>query len=275
MTKPRLYLFSFALLIHSGMLVSQAQAIPLPVGEQIKNGPFGTNAAPSLASWTTTGTVNARPSTNVINTSGGNAGFNSFFDSAFAVLGDDAGGIAGDPESGTHSISQSFTLPLVIGNVAIFIYNLSIDFKAVFDGDDSVNPRLSTAKDTFKVFLNNQELASVDSNALPNCGPGVDCLNAQRDFNQLLPISVTGISPGMYTLKFELNETSVAGAANATNTAAGIDSVSVTGVGNPIPIPEPATLLLLGAGLVGIIVFRRKRLFSVELGGKSTHYAGR
>jgi len=79
----------------------------------------------------------------------------------------------------------------------------------------------------------------------------------------------------MYTLKFELNETSVAGAANATNTAAGIDSVSVTGVGNPIPIPEPATLLLLGAGLVGIIVFRRKRLFSVELGGKSTHYAGR
>jgi hypothetical protein len=43
---------------------------------------------------------------------------------------------------------------------------------------------------------------------------------------------------------------------NWTNSLAGIDNVSVTGA----PVPEPATILLMGTGLLGIVAFGRKRL---------------
>src|SRR3989338_4766669 len=88
-----------------------ADAATVNIGEIIDNGEFGTNATPTLTDWTTTVTVNARASTDTINTSGGNAGFNSFFTSAFATLGDTSGTIAGAPDDGTHTLSQTFTLP--------------------------------------------------------------------------------------------------------------------------------------------------------------------
>ena len=74
------------------LIASPAEAV---FTEFIVNGEFGTNASPSLSSWTTANTANARASTNTINTSGGNAGFlvgsTGYFTSSFAVLGDVSG----------------------------------------------------------------------------------------------------------------------------------------------------------------------------------------
>jgi hypothetical protein len=102
-------------LILGSLVVGIPHASAIPIGQQIVNGEFGNNTTPSLTGWTTAGTANARPSTDALNTSTGNAGFNTFFASSFAALGDDAGAISGSPFAGTHSISQTFVLPAISG----------------------------------------------------------------------------------------------------------------------------------------------------------------
>ena len=229
------------------LVVGIPHAGAIPLGQQISNGDFGNDATPSLTSWTTSGTANARPSTDALNASGGNAGFNTFFASSFAALGDTAGDISGTPFAGTHSISQTFILPAISGT-----YNLTISFRTVFDGEGQNNQL-----DTFKAFLFNatslfsQDLFSQNSFTLPTCGPLASCANiqlAQNAFSQTL----VDLLPGTYTLKFELVEQN----GNASNTAAGIDSVSVIANSS---VPEPSSLLLLmGAAFVGVSLLARR-----------------
>src|SRR5207245_6446950 len=102
-------------LILGTLVVGVPHAGAIPIGQQILNGEFGTDATPSLTSWTTSGTANARPSTDALNTSGGNAGFNTFFTSSFAALGNDAGDISATPFMGTHYIRHTFILPAISG----------------------------------------------------------------------------------------------------------------------------------------------------------------
>ncbi len=129
--------------------LQQAQALPIPTGELIYNGGFGTN----LNGWVQTGVANARSSSNTINTSTGNYGFNGFFTSTFAVLGSVSGNISANTSAGTSSISQSFELPDMLGDDSIMYYDLPISFSTVFDGRDSKNP--STVHDIFSATLNN------------------------------------------------------------------------------------------------------------------------
>ena len=255
--------FALFLVLGVGLLstwIPQANAVP--IGEQIANGDFGNNTTPSLTSWTqvVSGSgVNARNSSAIINTLTGNIGFNTFFSDAFAVLGDNTGdggpnaGIGGNPNDGINSISQSFTLPAILGT-----YDLLISFKTVFDGDSDPG-----ATDTFTARLTKPDLtiitlSSQNSSGFPNCAPSTSCANNQLTNN---PFSQTFLSlpPGTYTLTFEIRESALPTMA-ATNTAAGIDKVSVTGNSNiAAAAPEPSALLLLGSGLAGVVAYLRRR----------------
>ena len=249
-------------------LTGVASAGVVPIGEQITNGNFTTN----LSGWTTSGTANRRLATDAINTATGNAGFKndngtSFFNSAFAVLGDVSGNIAGNPTSGISSISQSFTLPLMQGSFSVSSYELTIRFLTVFDGDDSSSAVSdSPFKDVFSVTLTSlsNPLLSWTSGPLPDCGPLATCPNNQLFYDSHIPpppnplpdppIVRSNLLPGTYTLTFILNEKAGTGA-NLTNTAAGIDTVSITG--RAFTIPQPSILLLFGAGLLALRLARK------------------
>ena len=249
-------------------LTGVASADVQPV-EMIKNGQFTSN----LNFWTrvgpTGGLPNRRAGNNVINTATGNAGFNSFFNTSssqgFAVLGDVSGNITGDPTSGISSISQSFTLPLTQGGSPVTSYELTIRFQTVFDGDDST----TNVKDVFSVTLTglSEELLKWTSDPLPNCGPNTSptCANSQLFYDSSIPPNPppdppkvrSNLLPGTYTLTFTLDEKAGTGN-NLTNTAAGIDDVSITGRAfTSNSIPQPPILLLFGAGLLAFRLVRK------------------
>ena len=226
-------------------------AVPIPIGEQIVNGGFGTDASPSLASWVTVGPANARASIDTINISGGNAGFNNFFTSSFAVLGDDSGNINGSPESGVSSIQQTFILPAVLGGSTVVNYDIVISFNTVFDGEGG---QLTFSDRFLGSLLNGISLTlfSQNSNIFPNGPPSTTNPDNQL-VNNPYTGSILGLQPGTYTLEFTLSEL-----LQYNNTAAGIDNVSVTGSADVAAVPEPSTLLLLGASLGGLALIRRK-----------------
>ncbi len=248
----------------AGLLFASA-ASALPVGELIQNGGFQSGAGPTIDSWATTGTVNARVASDTINKTGGNAGFNDFFTSRFAVLGDAQNNIGLGPQDGISSVSQSFTLSAIFNGISVGSYDLSISLDSVFDGDDSAGP--TNAKDSFYATLTggalNLPLFFQSSDPLPDCGPAVGCADNQIVHNPFIT-AIYGVLPGVYTLTIALDEAS-GGNVNATNTAAGIDNVSVQGWGNPRPVvalssvvPEPAVVLLSGLGLALLGVARRR-----------------
>lgn len=209
------------------------------LGEQITDGDFS-----SLAAWDVSGSVITRGPGDAINTSGGNAGFDGFFDSGFVSLGDTAGAIGGPPVTGDSTLSQTFVLPGSIGSGAVLSYNLDISFLTAFDGDDSSN----AAHDIFSAALNGVTLFSQDSTLLPDCAISTACPDSQI-VNDPFSLTLFGLAPGTYTLTFTLTETSLPGGGSITNTSAGVDQISVLATAL---VPEPGTLSLLGLGLLGL-----------------------
>lgn len=225
------------------LCVAQASSADsmVSLGEQITDG-----SLISLASWDVSGSVIGRNAADLINITGGNAGFNSFFDSGFASLGDSAGAIGGAPTSAVSTLSQTFTLLDSVSGGAVASYELDISFMSVFDGDDS-----PAAADVFTVTLNGTTLFSQTSLPLPDCVPNAACVNNQLE-NDPFALTLSGLTPGTYTLTFALTE--IGGPTS--NTAAGVDNISVIATAH---VPEPSTLALLGLGLLGVAQARRLR----------------
>lgn len=245
---------------------SPALAIPM---EFIANGEFGTDATPSLSSWTVSPSgvdaPNARASTDSINISGGNAGFSTgtagFFTSAFALLGDQSGDIAGPPIAGTHSISQAFTLLSLQGSTPVLSWSLALAVSTVFDGRDNAP---TDKQDTFEATLTGVSgtltLFSQTSNGFPECGPATDCTSTQLG-QQPFTITYPSLLPGDYTLTFTLVENAQGGSSGSslkTNTAVGVDAVSALGTPTLAAVSEPTTLLLWGLTAVGLGLILRK-----------------
>jgi hypothetical protein len=232
-----------------------APAGAVPIGEQIVNGEFGSDAAPSLAGWTVSGgtSVNARASTSAINTIATSTGFDSHFSSAFAVLGDDTGAIAENPFFGTDSISQSFVLPATQGGQLVVSYDLSIDFETTFDGIDTAPGGI----DIFSASLILPDGTVMSLVSESSATPMTQRDNDLSDFPVHVDCAILTCA-GTYTLRFELFEANVT--PGTTNTAAGIDGVSVTAnASSPPSVPEPSTLLLVGAGLLAAVALSRLR----------------
>jgi hypothetical protein len=234
-----------AALLLSGLVQPVYAALPL-------NEDFNDNTATYttiLGGEATASAINIRLASNAINTDV-NTGFDSFFGAStstnrFMVIGDNAGGLGGDPDGQT--IGALSIAKFDLGLFGLGLHSLNISFDYAFDTNQAPGIAGTRSPDDFFVRLldgsDNQinELLSFDD-VLRNEA------NRKGNFNQVVNFTLASAS-NVY-LAFGLNEV------NGTNSSAvGIDNIQALAV----PEAETYALMLAGLGLIGLRCVRRQK----------------
>ena len=148
-----------------------------------------------------------------------------------------------DPDNALGAPDDKF-LSIGIDGIAAFDFGMSFDSTAiVFEitwGNRNAYPEYA------KVFVGN--IFSLDTNDYTEVGT----IKNNLDQNVIDLTSLTG-NPFQYLLVQDITKSYSDGI--ATGDGFDIDAVGVS------PVPEPATMLLLGSGLLGLAGFSRKRFF--------------
>lgn len=227
-------------------------------------------ALASGTSWSSTtgaGSVNLRLGTDAINGynpgnpyqrfSFGPSGSSYFLPATaankFLVMGDDSGQLAGGPYAGTFGYAIPFLLP---GNTS----SVSISFDWVFK---AFKLNTDTSSDRFVAGIVGNGFSIANPQALTNIivdqsltAPGAAQGPASMTFSAVsLGQADTN---GKYWLVFGLLE-NTPDVAQATNSAVGLDNISVTANIAAVPEPETYALMLAGLSLMGFVARRRQQ----------------
>jgi hypothetical protein len=181
------------------------------------------------------------------------SGYSDPFSGNYALLG-------GSDTAGNSSLSQGFTVPVGTSTVDIsFDYVFAGSDLAGWTADDAlVRVRQVVGILDFYLF----QLPVIDSTELLRL-ESLDGDNYRlygSYFGQSDTSSIEDWGPNNAWLTFSLHETYAGWDDWRTDGTFAVDNVNVT---SSAPVPEPATILLLGGGLLGVIGYsygRRKRL---------------
>ncbi len=210
--------------------------------DYLLNEDFNDNAA----SYTQSGAVTIRPVSDLIYT-GVNNGFDSYekLTGSFLVIGDYAGALNAGTPSGPNGNSTS-AVAFNLGQFAAGSHSLNVAFDYVFDTNLAPGAGLARNLDDFLVQLLGSNGLSVDLLKFDDVSRNE--LDRRDHFQKTVNFDLA--TPQNVSLAFSLTEYTGTG-----DSAVGVDNISV--------IPEPTSLALSCAGLMGLLATRRRRLMPV------------